>query len=73
MTEYWFAFNNNEPQAVFRIVAESGSRNQGEYYDFSDNAWKPSNVIDRYIFFGEVGYDKTTKEAADKFIQSKLA
>lgn len=72
MTEYWFAMHNNEPEALYRVVVESGMRKTGEVYDYEDNTWKPSEVIDRYIFFGEVGYDKTTKEAADKFIQSKL-
>lgn len=73
MTEYWFAYHNNEPEAVYRIVVENGGRNQGEYYDFTDKAWKPSEVIDRYIYFGEIGYEKTTEEAAKRFIQSKLA
>jgi hypothetical protein len=73
MTEYWFAYHNNEPEALYRIVVADGGRNKGEYYDTDDATWKPSEVIDRYIYFGEIGYEQTTKEAADKFIESKLA
>lgn len=68
MTEYWFAYHNNEPQAVYRVVTESGMRNKGEVYNFAQKAWVQSEVIDRYIFFGEIGYEKTTEAEALTFL-----
>jgi hypothetical protein len=70
MTEYWFSFFENKPQGVYRIVAEEGKRYQGEYFDFIDGMWKPSETIDRYIYFGEIGYERTTEEDALRFIRS---
>lgn len=71
MTEYWFGYHNNAPSGLYRIVTEEGKRYQGEYYDFGDKAWKPSETIDRYIYFGEIGYEKTTEEEALSFIRSR--
>jgi hypothetical protein len=71
MTEYWFAFNENQPEAVYRIRAEEGERFKGEVFDFTNHEWKTSQTIDRYIFLGEIGYEKTTEEDAFAFILSK--
>jgi hypothetical protein len=71
MTEYWFGFYKGEPRVLYRMV--SGGNSKGERYDNNENEWVPDSTISWYLVSGELGYEETTEEAAQQFIQSKLA
>jgi hypothetical protein len=69
MTEYWFKFINNEPRTLYRTTL--GGAN--ERFDNTQFEWVPDDRIKWLLINGEIGYDQTTEEAAQQFIQSKLA
>lgn len=70
MIEYWMAFDDDgNPQAVYRIVSEETKRFKGEHYDLAKNTWEPSHTIDKYIYFGEIGYEKVAEGDALRFIR----
>lgn len=73
MVDYWFGYYNGEPRTLYRVVTEGNKRYKGEFYNIDEQKWQFSDVIDRYIIFGEPGYEKTTKEEAMKFIESQSA
>jgi hypothetical protein len=73
MTEYWFGYYKDEPRVLYRIAVEDGASGIGERYDYNKHEWVTDDSINWYIYTGEIGYEKTTEEAAQQFIKSKLA
>ena len=70
MTEYWFYLHDGSPRVLYRIVEGNGRRNKGEYFNSDHATWEPSEVIDRYIYFGEIGYERTTEAEALAFLRN---
>jgi hypothetical protein len=71
MTKYWFGFYKGEPKVLYRIASDVNSK--GERYDYNQHEWVSDSTISWYLVSGELGYEETTEEAAQQFIQSKLA
>jgi hypothetical protein len=71
MFEYWAYLQNGAVHTLYRVTREKdGLFNTPEFYDKIEHVWKPSETIDRYIRFGEVGYDQVTDEVAQDYLNS---
>lgn len=73
MTKYWFFYEDDNPQSVYRATETDDILTEPEYYNHSEKSWLPSENIIRYVFGGEIGYEETTEEEALEFIESKSA
>jgi hypothetical protein len=71
MFEHWAYFQDGAVHTLFRVSRDDdGLFHTPEVYSKKAHVWQPSETIDRYIRFGEVGYDQVTDEVAQEYLNS---